>query len=474
MSYIGRVEQKASDIRRFNVTGSTSATHTLTWTPPNEQSLIVTINGIKQQEDAYSVSGTTLTLTSALVATDKMEVVGIQDVGETVVPGTGVITNDHISSTAAIDQSKLSLDITNSDINASAAIAMSKLATDPTNASNISSGTLPIARITDHLDHTNVVINGGFDVWQRGTSFSSASYYQDYADRWMGDAHNNTGNTISRQTATASEPFYRFLRFQRDASDTGTGARRIGTVFESQDTAFMSGQEVTLSFYMRKGANWSPATDTVTSYIFTGTGTDESMSGGLGSSWTGYASQSQSNTITTSWTRFTHTVTLSATATQVGINFVTPASVGTAGADDTWDISGIKLELGSVATPYISKSFGETLAKCKRYFESSYPYGTAVGSSGSSTNMPSRIAIGANDTVQEWDFEVEKRSSPTITIYDTGGTSGQVYNFRLGANVAANVENGANRKQFRIYRNGGSNWAANDWIVANYSADAEL
>jgi hypothetical protein len=134
MSYIGRVEQKASDIRRFNVTGSTSATHTLTWTPPNEQSLIITINGVKQQEDAYSVSGTTLTLTSALVSTDKMEVVGIQDVGETMVPGTGVITNDHISSTAAIATSKIS------------GLATSAT-TDTTNASNISTGTLGTARL---------------------------------------------------------------------------------------------------------------------------------------------------------------------------------------------------------------------------------------------------------------------------------------------------------------------------------------
>lgn len=147
MSYIGRVEQKASDIRRFNVTGSTSATHTLTWTPPNEQSLIITINGVKQQEDAYSVSGVTLTLTSALVSTDKMEVVGIQDIGETVVPGTGVITNDHIASTAAIETSKIS------------GLATSAT-TDTTNASNIASGTLATARLGSGTASSSTFLRG--------------------------------------------------------------------------------------------------------------------------------------------------------------------------------------------------------------------------------------------------------------------------------------------------------------------------
>ena len=168
MSYLGKYEQRATNIKRFDVTSSTSATHTLTWVPPNEQSIIVTINGIKQHEDAYSVSGTTLTLTSALITTDKLEVIGIQDVGVGIVPADGVVKNVHINASAAIAQSKLSLDITNSeinasaaiaktklasldivnaDVNASAAIALSKLATDPSNASNLASGTVPTARL---------------------------------------------------------------------------------------------------------------------------------------------------------------------------------------------------------------------------------------------------------------------------------------------------------------------------------------
>ena len=91
MSYLGQVELKSSEIRRIDVTGSTSATHTLTWTPASEQSLIITINGIKQQNN-YSISDTTLTLDDALLSADAMEVVGILDIGEAVVPPDDSIT----------------------------------------------------------------------------------------------------------------------------------------------------------------------------------------------------------------------------------------------------------------------------------------------------------------------------------------------------------------------------------------------
>ena len=105
MPYIGAKELKASDIRRFDVTSSTRATHTLTWTPPTEQSLIVTINGIKQHEDAYSVSGTTLTLSSPLVATDKLEVIGINDIGTTITPAQNSVDLDKLATTGTASSS---------------------------------------------------------------------------------------------------------------------------------------------------------------------------------------------------------------------------------------------------------------------------------------------------------------------------------------------------------------------------------
>ena len=139
MSYIGAKELKASDIRRFDVTGSTSATHTLTWTAPTEQSLIVTINGVKQQEDDYSVSGTTLTLTSALISTDKLEVIGINDIGTTITPAQNSVTADTI---------------------ADGAVTTVKMAIDPTDASNLASGTVPTARLGSGTADSSVFLRG--------------------------------------------------------------------------------------------------------------------------------------------------------------------------------------------------------------------------------------------------------------------------------------------------------------------------
>ena len=102
MSYLGQAALKNSELKRFDVTSSTSATHVLSWTAPNEQSLWITINGVKQQDDAYSIAGspTTITLTDALVSADKMEVIGIVDIGEITVVGDNTISSNKLAPNA--------------------------------------------------------------------------------------------------------------------------------------------------------------------------------------------------------------------------------------------------------------------------------------------------------------------------------------------------------------------------------------
>ena len=107
MSYIGQAALKNSEIKRFDVTSSTSATHILGWPPVNEQSIIVTINGIKQQEDAYTIAGSVLTLTDALVAADKLEVIGIIDIGVITIVGDNTVSTAKLGN-SSVTEAKLS------------------------------------------------------------------------------------------------------------------------------------------------------------------------------------------------------------------------------------------------------------------------------------------------------------------------------------------------------------------------------
>ena len=86
MSYLGKVDMNDANIKHYSLTGSTATTVDIGWVPPSEQSLRVTINGVVQQGGTFSLSGSNLTLGGALVATDDLEVVGIQSVGNIITP----------------------------------------------------------------------------------------------------------------------------------------------------------------------------------------------------------------------------------------------------------------------------------------------------------------------------------------------------------------------------------------------------
>jgi hypothetical protein len=88
-----------------------------------------------------------------------------------------------------------------------------------------------------------------------------------------------------------------------------------------------------------------------------------------GSLWTGQSNLINFTTqaITTTWTRYTFTVSVASTATQIGFQLgYTPS--GTAGASDFVDITGVQIEQGSVATPFERRQYGQELLLCQRYY----------------------------------------------------------------------------------------------------------
>jgi len=172
MPYLGKSLAGSSSIRRFNVTSSTSATHTLTWAPPTEQSIIVSINGVKQHEDAYSISGTTLTLTNALVATDKMEVIGINDVGTTVTAAQGSVNTDKLADDAVTTAKIADDQVTTAKI-ANDQVTTAKIADDQVTSAKIADDQVTSAKLANAINITSgnsLTIDSGATITNNGTA----------------------------------------------------------------------------------------------------------------------------------------------------------------------------------------------------------------------------------------------------------------------------------------------------------------
>ena len=150
MSYIGQAALKNSELKRFDVTSSTSATHVLSWTAPNEQSLFITINGVKQQDDAYSIAGspTTITLTDALVATDKMEVIGVLDIGVITTPGDNTVSTATLGDNAVTTAKIAAEAVTAAEI-ATGAVGTSEIAANAVDTSEIAANAVTLTELAD-------------------------------------------------------------------------------------------------------------------------------------------------------------------------------------------------------------------------------------------------------------------------------------------------------------------------------------
>ena len=217
----------------------------------------------------------------------------------------------------------------------------------------------------------NAVLNGDFGIWQRGTTSASITTAATYAaDRWASVSGASTAMVVSRQATgdTTNLPNIQYCsRVQKTAGQTGTSVLYFAQSIESINSIPFAGKTVTLSFYARKGANYSSATSVVSAYVQTGTGTDQNiLSGGFTGSVNAIA---QDSTLTTTWQRFTYTGTIGTTATQIGM-FFSYTPVGTAGAADYFEITGVQLEVGAAPTSFLTatgNAQGE-LAACQRYY----------------------------------------------------------------------------------------------------------
>ncbi len=107
MAYIGNIPaEKYQTLQKQSFTTSATDTYTLSYSVTNPQDLALFINNVRQNpNDAYTVSGTTLTLSSAITGSDTMYAVFLGRAVETIAPATGSVTNAMLA--GSINESKL-------------------------------------------------------------------------------------------------------------------------------------------------------------------------------------------------------------------------------------------------------------------------------------------------------------------------------------------------------------------------------
>jgi hypothetical protein len=219
----------------------------------------------------------------------------------------------------------------------------------------------------------NAIINGGFDVWQRGTSFTGSEYG---ADRWITERAGSTCTTSRQsfslgQTDVPGEPTY-FCRF---VVGSVTGADNLVVPNQRiEGVRTFAGQTVTLSFWAKADATKFMSVEFSQNFGTGGTPSTRIIEIGV-----------QKFTLTTSWQKFTKTITLpSITGKTLGTNNNNVLQIYfwlDAGSNSnsrtnslghqsgTFDIAQVQLESGPVATPFERRPIGTELNLCYRYFQ---------------------------------------------------------------------------------------------------------
>ena len=154
--------------------------------------------------------------------------------------------------------------------------------------------------------------------------------------------------------------------------------------------------------------------------------------------------------------------------------------------NSTFFLTGVQLEVGSVATAFEHEPFAQTYEKCERYYQKSYIHSEAPGgaqSNGSGTYLGGVITMSNynsqyNQQLYHYEqFRTKMRAAPTAVVYNIySGAAANIMHYPSGDNHTATYahqsENG-----FRVYAtsvNAYGNNNGGDHYAFHYTANAEL
>ena len=307
----------------------------------------------------------------------------------------------------------------------------------------------------------NVVINGAMQVAQRSTSVTgigaSATYFT--VDR-LGVAINGTtaGRVTMSQASDGPSGFANSMKYDVTTADTSiASSESFGCIYriEGQDVQqFKKGtsdaEKGVLSFYVKGTAktfvveirddnsrqqshtfsvtsDWSRVVIPITADT-TGAIDDDNTTGLTLVWWLHAGTDFTSGTISNDW------------VSSVNANRMVGCESIFSSTDNEFFITGIQLEVGSQATPFEHRSFGEELALCQRYFEVFAP---VESQNGSIALYRQRLDTNSYNATIHY---IQKRTTPAFTAnYDRAHKPGVTYDSisSLAASVATGEINSA-------------------------------
>ena len=369
-----------------------------------------------------------------------------------------------------------------------------KIENNPTIAGNLTvSGDLVPAT---PLSHRNMIINGGMQVWQRATATTTTNYAgSGYAtvDRWSFDPTADGVMTTEKHSMSLAEinttghhTALKAVCTTADASIAAGHYGRIKTHLEAQDLQQLqygtaNAKTMTLSFWIK-----SNKTGTYCFSIYKADATNYV-----------YIKEFAISSADT-WEKKTIVITPTAGST----SFITSAAgiinndnalglqlnIGLAwgstfhGSDDAWTASnhyatsnqvnwfdstsnnlyltGVQLELGSSATPFEHRSYGDELARCQRYLQhhqaqtawAPFGNGQAIGTTSVEVFIPFIKTMRAQPTITEY---LAGCSDGANTVLDVTGT-GAIYWTTQGTNITFTVSGATQYRSYSVLSNASS------------------
>ena len=304
------------------------------------------------------------------------------------------------------------------------------------------------------LSNRNLIINGAMQVAQRGTSTAGISGNGYYTVDRVTISTYSLGVWTSTQEATdgPNAAFPNSLKLEcttADAAPAGPDELKVGFKIEAQDLQRLQygsadAQDMTLSFWAKSNktgtyiayfyrqdttrhvqspvtidvANaWEYKTVTISGDV-TGQINNDSGDGLQVMLVLGAGSNGTTGTAATAWEAFT------AANRYVGQTVNLADTIG-----NYFQITGVQLEVGDTATPFEHRSYGQELALCQRYYFTTWPTGTALGTNITATrNLGVAMAgnsikvVGGGLTLP-----VEMRATPSVSTRSPTGLTGKYY-----------------------------------------------